>query len=329
MLTQGKYPSVCIIADENTHRDCLPILAQQLGGRYPVIRVPHGEEHKNLDTCRYIWQRMLDLGLGRRSLVINLGGGVVGDMGGFCAATFKRGIAFVQAPTTLLAQVDASVGGKLGVDFLGAKNMIGVFRQPEAVIIDPVFLKTLPEREIRSGYAEILKHALIADKEQWQTLPQPKNWKAVDWTVIIEASVGVKRRIVELDPLEAGIRKALNFGHTIGHAVESVYLGTDSRLLHGEAVAVGMVCEAYLSTLLMGLPVRERDAIAARIIGLYGKHGLEEGRFHAMLELMGKDKKNEGTEINFTLLPHIGAAEVNQSATPEQIIESLRYYNRL
>jgi 3-dehydroquinate synthase len=217
----------------------------------------------------------------------------------------------------------------LGVDFLGAKNMIGVFANPRAVLIDANFLHTLPVREIRSGFAEILKHALIADAKQWAAFPSPTDWKSLSWASIVKDSVAIKRRIVEEDPLEAGIRKALNFGHTIGHAVESLYLGTTHHLLHGEAIALGIVCEAYLSSLLLGLPLGERNEIATRITTLYGKVTLDKSDFETLIGLMRKDKKNEAEEINFSLLPRIGDVRVNESATPKQIIESLEYYQGL
>ena len=329
LLEKNRYSKIAILTDGNTKRHCLPLVFGENRFEVGIIEIPAGELHKNIDTCQHIWQEMMRLGLDRRSLLINLGGGVVGDMGGFCAATYLRGIDFVQMPTTLLSQVDASVGGKLAVDFNFIKNSIGVFQNPKAVFVDPVFLKTLPESEIRSGFAEIFKHALIADAGQWSDLQKIKTLADVDWPVHLVPSLSIKQRIVEEDPTEKGIRKALNFGHTIGHAVESYSLQTDYPLLHGEAVALGIVCESWLSHQLAGLPEADLMEIVTFVRRLYPPYPLKPEIFPQVLELMKKDKKNDSGRINFTLLSAIGQAVTDWYADPELIRESLVFYNRM
>ncbi|WP_116127437.1 3-dehydroquinate synthase [Lewinella sp. IMCC34183] len=329
-LEERGYAGWVVLSDEHTRTHCLPLLAPFLTGKKVVyIDVPAGERFKHLDTCRHIWEAMFAGGVGRRWCCLNLGGGVIGDMGGFAAATFKRGIDFVQIPTTLLSQVDASVGGKLGIDFHEVKNSIGLFANPRSVWIDPAFLRTLPERELRSGYAEVIKHALIADGAEWETLRRGTELRSIDWEKVITHSVALKREIVEEDPYERDRRKALNFGHTIGHAVESFFLPRPERLFHGEAVAIGMITESWISRQQGLLGTADLEAIADYCTELYGHQEVPRASFIQLIELMRQDKKNEGDEINFTLLESPGRAVVNQAATPEVILESLRYYNSL
>lgn len=326
-LDRHSYTQILVIADEHTGRYCLPYLEGAFADqKWNLIPIQPGEVHKNLETCRQIWQEMLRLEADRKSLAINLGGGVIGDMGGFCASAFKRGIDFIQIPTTLLAQVDASIGGKLGIDFMQVKNCIGFFADPGAVFVDPHFLKTLPMREIRSGFAEIIKHSLIADRKQWELLRKIRHFEAVNWQDLIVPSLRIKQQIVKEDPFEKGIRKALNFGHTIGHAVEGYALAGENPLLHGEAVAIGMVCEAWLSQRVLGLSKEELEQIESFILALYPSFALPEGAIPELLALMSNDKKNEGRAINFTLLPAIGQVAVNQTCGEDLIREALGYY---
>ncbi len=329
LLEGKKYSSIAVLVDENTERDCLPLFLEMLGMEIPIIKISSGEIHKNINTCQFIWKQMMELGMGRHSLLLNLGGGVIGDMGGFCASTFKRGIDFIQIPTTLLSQVDASVGGKLGIDFMGIKNSIGVFNDPQTVCIDPIFLKTLPEREIRSGFAEIIKHALIKNENQWQEIREIKDLSQVDWHVFIADSVKIKRDIVQEDPFEKGLRKALNFGHTIGHGIESVFLEKPDFLLHGEAIAIGMICESFISNEIAGLSDKELNSISSYLLSIFGHQPLEKADFKAMISIMGNDKKNIGNKINFTVLNGIGKVSINETATKTLIIKSLEYYNGL
>ena len=329
-LAKKATSALVIIVDENTERCCLPLLQSKLDRQdFTLIRIPAGEIHKTIQTCQLIWQQMMDNGINRNALCINLGGGVIGDMGGFSASTYKRGIDFIQIPTTLLSQVDASIGGKLGIDFNHVKNSVGVFRNPQGVFISPTFLKTLSKEEIRSGFAEIIKHSLIDNLAQWERIQQIKDLDAIDWLDFLAPSLQIKKRIVEIDPFEKGLRKALNFGHTIGHAVESQYLTSKQPLLHGEAVAVGMICESYISHHISGLPLADLEVITDFLIGLYGKYRLLKKDYPAMIQLMRKDKKNEQDEINFTLLTTPGTALVNQTCEVSLIKESLDFYRNI
>ena len=327
-LATRTYAAFVVICDTNTYEHCWPRLRLFPFPTEPhLIRIPAGELHKNIETCQGIWSKMMQLRLGRNTLVLNLGGGVVGDMGGFCAATYKRGVHFVQIPTTLLSQVDASVGGKLGIDFEGVKNSVGVFSDPQAVLIDPNFLATLPPKELRSGFAEMLKHALIADAEIWRNLSEVKELSAFDWASHIADSVRIKQRVVQADPYESGLRKILNFGHTIGHAVESDVLRTEQPLLHGEAIAVGMIAEAYLSHLKNGLSKTALEEITDTLRRIYRPAPIPPTRYPVLLEYMQNDKKNENTEINFSLLERIGKASYNEVCNSAQISRALDYFN--
>lgn len=262
-----------------------------------------GEHHKNITTCTQIWQGMLDAQLDRRALVINLGGGVVGDMGGFCAATWKRGVDFVQVPTTLLSMTDASVGGKLGIDFHGIKNTIGVFCPPAAVFADPFFLKTLPEREVRSGFAEVIKHALIGDPALLQRI-QASGWtpttlpaySAQDWLEILADSVQVKVKVVLEDPKEKGLRMLLNYGHTIGHALETWYLDQPRPLTHGEAIAIGMICESWIQA-QKGAYQPDVAAITKLFLSVFSLPKIPEQAFEAVWQTMQQDKKNSAGSV--------------------------------
>ncbi|GAB3197784.1 3-dehydroquinate synthase [Pontibacter aydingkolensis] len=324
-LRNRAFSKVVVLVDENTLYHCYPAIKPYLS-EHDLIQVKSGEEHKTLQTCEHIWQRMTELNLDRWAVLVNLGGGVIGDMGGFCAAVFKRGLYFVQVPTTLLAQVDASVGGKTGIDFHGLKNHIGVYQEPQAVFINPAFLQTLPPKQLKSGYAEIIKHWLIADADAFQT-QRHVGLFTEDWEDLIRHSVSIKSKVVEADPLEGGYRKVLNFGHTVGHAVESYLLEKPGReLLHGEAVALGMLCEAWLSVNHKLLQQEELDKIETFLVSVYEKVQLSEADIQSIAQLALQDKKNTRTTINCTLLSGIGEAVYNQPVTVQQIVESLRYY---
>ncbi len=327
-LDKGNYNQVFIIVDEHTRVDCLPFLKVEMGSvSTKIIEIQSGETNKTITTCTQIWQKMMERGGGRRDLTINLGGGVIGDMGGFCASTFKRGMDFIQMPTTLLSQVDASVGGKLGIDFAEIKNSIGLFKNPLAVMVWPEFLKTLSPRELRSGFAEVIKHSLIASAAQWTELRQIEKMEVVHAIKFLEKSILIKKNIVEADPFESGLRKVLNFGHTIGHALESNALNSDEPLLHGEAIAAGMICESYLS-LKKGLLPQDLDQITQFLLKQYGKCEFGTDSYSRLLALMQQDKKNDTTEINFTMLKSPGEALFNQIASEEEIIASLDYYRQ-
>ena len=324
-LNKGNYSKIIIVVDENTRKHCLPQVVEATRSG-TVIEIESGEEAKNLDTCAQIWKAMTEQQLDRKALIINLGGGVIGDMGGFCAATYKRGIDFIQIPTTLLSQVDASVGGKLGIDFMGLKNHIGVFEKPLAVLIDTGFLSTLPAAELRSGYAEIIKHCLIADAEKWKEIIAT-HYEDLDWEDLARHSVQIKAKVTEEDPLEKGLRKILNFGHTIGHAVESYFLPmADKKLLHGEAIAVGMIAEAYLAKERKFISEADLNQITSYLLKIYGTVSISDFEIEQILPFALQDKKNEHDTILCTLLEQIGKANYNQEITLEDIQVALQYY---
>ena len=325
----GRIPAtqVGVLVDENTREHCLPLISMALPENHRIIEIHSGEVNKNLDTCRSIWQSLTEARFDRTSLLINLGGGVIGDMGGFCAATFKRGIPFINIPTTLLAQVDASIGGKLGIDFAGLKNHIGLFSEPQAVIMDPAFLRTLPHREFMSGYAEIIKHCLIADAEMFGNLPGTQ-LTADSIAPLIAHSVRIKSAIVAADPQEAGQRKILNFGHTLGHAIESHYLDQPgAKLLHGEAVAIGMICEAYLSYRKCGLVETDLQRITRYLMKLYKKGPITMSSARSIVNLTVQDKKNLAQTVRCALLSSIGACTYNISVSETEMTEAIEYYN--
>lgn len=325
-IQKGRFSKVFVLVDENTRKHCYPRLAPLLPPHL-VYEIMPGEEEKNLTTCTAIWDEMTQSALDRKALVVNIGGGVIGDMGGFVAGTYKRGIDFAQVPTTLLAQVDASVGGKLGIDFHGLKNHIGLFRNPVGVYINPQFLDTLPFEEKRSGFAEIVKHHLIADHEAWKKLVKTTDLNDLDYPQLIRHSIDIKSRIVESDPEEKGARKALNFGHTVGHAVETYFLENGNRLLHGEAIAIGMICEAWISHQQGTLSGDELDQITAFFLKFYPKPKISPAVYPTIIDFAKNDKKNQDGNILCTLLNGIGDFRVNISIDHSQITKSLDYYN--
>jgi 3-dehydroquinate synthase len=321
-FNEKKYSSIAVLTDSNTHKLCYPIVESTLPS-HSIIVIEAGEEHKNLDTCRIVWEKLTEHKLDRHSLLVIIGGGVIGDLGGFCAATYKRGIDFVLMPTTLLAQVDASVGGKLGIDFLHFKNHIGVFCEPVATLISPAFLKTLPHRELRSGFAEVIKHSIISDKQMWNTISK-KKLEEQDWDELIPHSVSFKKSVVESDPKERGLRKILNFGHTIGHAVESYFLETENRLFHGEAIAIGMITEAFIAKRKNLISKDELAQIESYLLEIYPKSPLPAS--DKIIALMLQDKKNKGNKILMALPDGIGKAKWDIEVNEEEIVDALNYY---
>lgn len=303
------YDKVFVLADENTASQCLPRLegcaAIAEAGR---IVIGATDTHKTLDTLAAVWRALVAGGASRRSLLVCLGGGMVTDLGGFAAATFKRGIDFVNVPTTLLAMVDAAVGGKTGINFEGLKNEVGAFCEARAVVIDTAFLRTLGQVDLRSGYAEMLKHALIEDAAMWRDhldfdLAHPDLARLQE---MVARSIGVKSRVAAADPREQGLRKALNLGHTVGHAFESFALERNCPVPHGYAVAWGLVGELYLSAVLRGFPTGRLRATVAFINEYYGRPDFTCKDYDRLCELMRHDKKNAGGDINFTLLAEVG-----------------------
>lgn len=324
-LRTNNYSKVGILVDENTHTHCYPLIKGVLPS-HTLYEIKSGEEHKNIHTCSSVWEWMTHERFDRKALLINLGGGVIGDMGGFCAATFKRGIRFINIPTTLLSQVDASVGGKLGIDFMGYKNHIGVFSEPERVFINPRFLETLSFAELRSGFAEVLKHGLIADNNYWKEVRTINIHTFRDWKAIIDKSVEIKHNVVQQDPTEKGLRKILNFGHTIGHAIETFYLNTSQRLLHGEAIAIGMICEAYLSQIKTGLSAEAVNRIAEVLNGIYEPVMIEGDSIDSIIDLSLQDKKNQGREIRAALLESEGKAVFDIPLSRKDIKDAINFY---
>jgi 3-dehydroquinate synthase len=327
-IENGKYSKIFVFTDSNTSEICLPVFREMLNdfSEFDLIETDAGEENKNIDFCIGIWKTLLDFDADRKCLMINLGGGVITDMGGFVASTYKRGIDFINIPTTLLSQVDASVGGKTGIDIDNVKNMVGTFTLPQAVYIESAFLKTLPERELLSGFAEMIKHGLIVDKAYYEILKQI-DYKNPDPQTVYR-SVEIKNEVVTADPQEQNLRKILNFGHTIGHAVESYALNNDPKpLTHGEAIAIGMICEAFLSYRNSNLTAEELEDIKNYFCSLYPRYTIVPESFDALLELMQSDKKNEHGQILFSLLERIGHCEYNCKVSTSDIIESLEYYN--
>ena len=324
-----QFDKLFILTDEHTHELCYPIISGfDFLKEAHVITIGAGDVHKNLETLAYVWKELGDQGATRHSLMINLGGGMVTDLGGFAASTFKRGIRYINIPTTLLSMVDASVGGKTGINFNGLKNEIGVFSPAECVLIDTQFLKTLDMENLLSGYAEMLKHGIISTTEHWAELlnfdMNNVNYQALQ--ELVAKSVQIKEDIVEQDPFEKGIRKALNVGHTAGHAFESLALESGKPVLHGYAVAWGIVCELYSSYCKVGFPKDKLRQTIQFIKEHYGMLPFDCKQYDRLYEFMTHDKKNSAGIINFTLMGEIGDIRINQAATKEEILDMLDFY---
>lgn len=348
-VAESEHDRVFVLTDDTTHECCLPKVATLLA-QYDAVPITfaHGDQHKTLAALGDVWTALQQGGATRHSLLINLGGGMITDLGGFAAATFKRGINFINIPTTLLAMVDAAVGGKTGINFGGLKNEIGAFADARFVIINTCFLDTLDAENLCSGYAEMLKHALISDERMWAehvnfdiSLPD-----LAELQRMVAESIAVKERIVAEDPHEHGIRKALNFGHTIGHALEEFALQQaggavvsarllplarartapeKKPLLHGYAVAFGLIGELYMSARKAGFPTERLHQTTRFIRENYAQTEFTCNDYPTLLNLMRHDKKNTSGVINFTLLHNIGNIRINQTATDEEICEALDF----
>ena len=328
---QNKYSKYVVLLDENTSKHCLtPLL---IGIDYLkdalFIEIKSGEKNKNISTCSRIWEQLAKFKADRKTLFINLGGGMISDLGGFAASTYKRGVDYINFPTTLLAQVDASVGGKVGIDLNGLKNAVGLFSNPRAVFIFPPFINTLKENQLNSGFAEIVKHALITEGDFWKTVKTFKlNYGNLE--ELIKQSVRIKNQIVKLDFNEMNVRKTLNFGHTVGHAIESYSLQKDKKsLLHGEAITIGMICESYISSKVSGLSKKQFNEIFHYLIADFKSYKINKSAYATLLDFMRNDKKNEGKQINFSLLSEIGKCEINCQCSEELILESLELYRKM
>ncbi|AOW10090.1 3-dehydroquinate synthase [Flavobacterium gilvum] len=329
-LKENKYSNLFIITDTNTNEHCLPkflpLLETDL--TIEIIEFEAGEINKNIETCIEIWNVLTELGADRKTLIINVGGGVVTDLGGFVASTFKRGVDFIHVPTTLLSMVDASVGGKNGVDLGNLKNQIGVINTPKMLLIDTQYLQTVPQNEMRSGLAEMLKHGLIFDKPYWEAFLDIKSIDFSGLDELIHRSVEIKNIIVMQDPTEKNIRKSLNFGHTLGHAIESYFLENEEKttLLHGEAIAVGMILESYISLQKNLISSEEYQQIKTTLKSIYDDVVFEENDIDPILELLIHDKKNEYGMIQFALIEGIGKIKINQSVENELILKAFEDY---
>lgn len=328
LIAEKQYSKIFILVDENSMDYCYPRFIQYLETDRPIdaIEIEPGEEHKNLETCSGIWQAMTELEADRKSLLITLGGGVITDMGGFVASTYKRGIDFVNIPTTLLSMVDASVGGKTGVDLGVLKNQIGLFVNPKIVIVDADYLDTLNDREMRSGMAEVIKYGLTYDIK---LIDQIKYYNHLKNNELIHRSIEIKNEVVLKDPREAGLRKILNFGHTLGHAIESFYLEAEDKesLKHGEAIAIGMVCESYLSSKLLSLSDEKVAQVKDIVNSTYEKVTIAEEDYASIIELLKHDKKNVNGEVNFVLLNDFEDYKLDCKVPENLIVDSLNYYN--
>ena len=328
LLQEGYYSTFYILVDEHTKKHCLPIFNSKIDLPYKLITIPSGENHKNLETCVYVWNELSKLKADRKSVLINIGGGMVTDIGGFIASTYKRGIDFINISTSLLGMVDASVGGKTGIDFNGLKNQIGLFSNPKMVVIDTNYLKTLPKRELISGMAEIIKYGLSYDADLYNSIKKFKPIENFDLSELIHRSIEIKNEIVIKDPKEQNLRKILNYGHTIGHAIETHFLqsNTKNTLTHGEAIAIGLICECYISSELYNFSKEEVSVLKNNIHSLFGKVDFDKTDFNSILELMQHDKKNIKNEVRFVLLDNIALTKIGCVVENDLIINSLNYY---
>ncbi|MFH4965350.1 3-dehydroquinate synthase [Gaetbulibacter sp. M235] len=329
-IKDKNFSTIFILVDENTHELCLPILLEKLETEsvIEIIEIEAGEIHKTIDTCVGVWNTLSDFNGDRKSLLINIGGGVITDLGGFVASTFKRGISYINIPTTLLSMVDASVGGKTGVDLGTLKNQIGVVSVPDLVLIDTNYLNTLPQNQMRSGLAEMLKHGLISSESYWNKFKDLSNLSFDDLDDLIYESILIKKHVVDIDPFEANLRKTLNFGHTLGHAIESYFLSNPNKtaLLHGEAIAIGIVLASYISTKLVDLPMDTTKEIKGIFNNYYGVVNFEESDFKPIIELLKYDKKNNHGNINFVLLKAIGEPVIDCLVEEPVILDAFKFY---
>lgn len=331
LIKNEDYSSIFILTDTNTQEHCSKILLQQIKTVKPieVFEIEAGEKYKHLETCVSLWETLSEMGADRHSLLINLGGGVVTDLGGFVASCFRRGIDFIHVPTSLLGMVDASIGGKNGIGLGALKNQIGIIRNPKMILVDSNYLPTLPANELRSGLAEMVKHGLIYDQGYWNKFLHLDKLTLSDLDALIYESIKIKISVVEQDPTENGIRKILNFGHTLGHAIESYSLTHHQKhLLHGEAIAIGMLMEAYLSYKLTGLTETELLEIKQVIQKYYPTPSFSVDERKKIIDLMKFDKKNKGSQINFVLLKKIGECAIDQQVENELIHEAFDYASK-
>ncbi len=331
-LNAQKGCSLFVITDQNTHNLCFSYFEKKYNSTHKLenITIPAGEEHKNIATCLTIWNILSEKGADRNSIIINLGGGVITDLGGFVASTFKRGLQFINIPTSLLAMVDASVGGKNGVDLGSIKNQIGVINLPELVMLDTNFLQTLPQEHLRSGLAEMLKHGLIHNNAYWERVKNVTAYNTAEFEKLIWDSVEIKKDIVTKDPFEKNLRKTLNYGHTLGHAIESYCLENNDKktLLHGEAVAIGIVLATYISKELFGFPENTLKDVTQTIFKHFPKRSFDQNDIEEVIKLLVFDKKNKNGKVLFVLLEDIGVCKTDCTVSNDLIFSSFEYYKK-
>ena len=330
-ISKNKYSKVFILVDSNTNKYCLDLFLEKHLSEvnFKIVKIKEGEENKNTKNLYSAWTKISKLGGDRNSLLINLGGGLVSDLGGFVASTYNRGIDFINVPTTLLSIVDASIGGKVGINIGRLKNQVGVFNYPKLILIDTSFLETLPKREINSGFAEMLKHGLIFEKNYYKTLSELKNIDSKLSTELIYNSIKIKNEVVNRDPKEKDFRKILNFGHTLGHAIESHFLGKKKTktLLHGEAISIGMILESYISYKILKLPYEQCKNIKRTINNNFKKVKINKEDLKSIVKLIKFDKKNRGEKVLFVLLYEIGKIKIDIEVPKKIVIESFEFYN--
>ena len=330
IINQNSYSSIFVLVDSNTNKECIPVFEKHISNSFSfkVIEIDEGDESKNISSCQKVWTILSDNGGDRKSLIINLGGGMITDIGGFIASTFKRGIDFINIPTTLLSMVDASIGGKTGIDFGNLKNQIGVINDPKLVVIDPFFLNTLSTKELRSGYSEMLKHGLIIDKKYWYKVSAILLEKKEPGIDEIFTSIKIKNKIVLDDPFENDKRKVLNFGHTIGHAIESFFMNsqTHNKLSHGESIAIGMIIEAHISCDLCKLKISEAKEIKNIFNSIFEIVNITENECNQIISLLKYDKKNSHGKTNFVLIDSIGNAVIDVQVPVKNIKKGFEYY---
>jgi len=330
LLNEINPSKVFVLTDTNTQQSCLPIFLDKYQGDHPLLQlnIPDGEMHKTISTCLDVWNQLSQLGADRHSLLINLGGGMVTDLGGFVACTYQRGIEFINIPTSLLAMVDASVGGKNGVDLGVLKNQVGIIKNPKAVIVATEFLKTLPAEQFKSGTAEMLKHGFIHSETYLKQVMVMKPENSTEVADLIWDSILIKNEVITKDPLEKGLRKTLNYGHTLGHAIESFCLKSEDRpsLLHGEAIAIGMVLANYISSKQFSFPEQLLEETTAYILSTFGRIPFSNTEIEEIIKLLIFDKKNSNGSIRFVLLDGIGAEKLNCLVENELIFEAFNYY---
>ena len=335
-VQENNFKKILILTDENTKVHCLDLffsnikktdkkIAEMISSNSYYFSVEPGENAKNLKTSNHIWEFLTDNGFKRNDLIINLGGGMVSDLGGFVASTYMRGIQFVNIPTTLLGMVDASIGGKTGIDLNGIKNIIGTFQFAKLVLIDVEFLNSLSRKQMAAGYAEMIKHSLIDKNHEWEKISKINSLEDISPEMIYK-SINIKVNIIESDPMESNIRKHLNFGHTLGHAIETYLLGSEREILHGEAIAIGLVLETYISYLKINFDLKITKEIKNYINQHYEIIEFSEESIRKIIDLLKYDKKNNNDEPMFVLLNNVGEMKINQPVEIELIKEAFKFY---